>query len=79
MIRSSEIEIHVRAKELYERENPGCFWRMPANTSALPRTLYRTAGLIERQAYLGRVREQMRAEGVFLEVDECPPQPGARR
>lgn len=36
---------------------------------------YRTAGLVERQNYLGRVRTQMRAEGMVLETEENPPQP----
>jgi hypothetical protein len=34
---------------------------------------------MERQTYLARVRTQMRREGVFLEVEENPSQPGARR
>jgi hypothetical protein len=35
--------------------------------------------MTERQTYLAHVRNLMRQEGVFLEVDECPSQPGARR
>jgi hypothetical protein len=35
--------------------------------------------MTERQTYLARVRILMRQEGVFLEVDEFPAQPGARR
>lgn len=77
MIRSSEIELHVRAKALFERENLGCVWNIPADASS--RRIYRYANLIERQNYLARVREQMRAEGVHLEAGEenlLQPKPG---
>ena len=75
MIRSSELELHARAKELYERENPGRLWRVPPGALPNPVRPYRLAGLIERQNYLARIRDQMRAEGIVLETEENPPQP----
>lgn len=75
MIRSSELELHARAKELFERENPGRLWRVPSDSPPNPMKPYRTAGLIERQNYLGRIRAQMHAEGMVLETEENPPQP----
>jgi predicted AAA+ superfamily ATPase len=64
LIRPSELELHARAQKLFEHENPGRFWRTPASFPIAPSYSERIAGLIERQAYLARVREQMRAEGV---------------
>ena len=79
MIRSTELEMHARAQKLFESENPGRFWRAPAGSQKALVVSERTANMMERQRYLSRVRNLMRQEGVFLEVEECPSQPGARR
>ena len=70
MIKSPELELHARAQELFERENPGYLWRVPIDTKDKFTASQRTAGLIERQMYLARVRVQMRAEGVTLAPEE---------
>ncbi|WP_156368967.1 hypothetical protein [Methylobacterium sp. Leaf100] len=72
MIRQSELDVHVRAQELFERENPGCLWRAPPSAAYQPSAPRRTASMIERQIYLARVRERMQAEGVQLVTDEEP-------
>ena len=79
MIRSTEIELHARAQKLFESENPGRLWRVPTGSQIAAVVSDRTANMMERQTYLARVRNQMRREGVFLEVEENPSQPGARR
>ena len=65
MIRKSELELHAMAKALFESENMGRVWNIPTNAPSKP---YRYAGLMERQNYLARVRDQMRQEE--KEVDE---------
>jgi hypothetical protein len=60
-------------------ENPGRLWRVPTGLQIAAVISDRTANMTERQTYLAHVRNQMRQEGVFLEVDEYPSQPGARR
>ena len=79
MIRSTELELHARAQTLFESENPGRLWRVPTGTQLSVAIPDRIANMTERQTYLARVRILMRQEGVFLEVDEYPSQPGARR
>ena len=79
MIRSTELELHARAQKLFESENPGRLWRVPTRSQLSVVVAERTANMTERQTYLAHVRSQMRHEGVFLEIDECPAQPGARR
>lgn len=69
-MRSSELELHARAQELFERENPGRLWRTPVGAPANSPTSQATASLIERQNYLLRIRNQMRAEGAELITDE---------
>lgn len=75
MIRQSELELHARAKDLFESEHPGRLWRAPVGSapgSAIDRS---AAGLVERQNYLARVRAEMRAEGKRFETEaENPPQ-----
>lgn len=73
MIRQSELDVHTRAEELFERENPGCLWRSPTSAAYRPSAPRRTASMMERQIYLARVRERMQAEGVPLVTDEEPP------
>jgi hypothetical protein len=73
VIRQSELDVHARAEELFERENPGCLWRAPPKVAYQPFAPRRTASMIERQTYLARVRERMQAEGVQLVTDEEPP------
>lgn len=73
MIRQSELDVHARAEELFERENPECLWRSPPSAAYQPSAPRRTASMIERQIYLARVRERMQAEGVPLVTDEEPP------
>jgi hypothetical protein len=76
LIRSSELELHARAQKLFEQENPGRLWRIPPSLPVRPSSSERIAGLVERQIYLARVREQMRAEGVqTIPDEESPPQP----
>jgi hypothetical protein len=79
LIRSTELELHARAQTLFESENPGRLWRVPTGSQIAAVVSDRTANMTERQTYLARVRILMRQEGVFLEVDEFPAQPGARR
>jgi hypothetical protein len=79
LIRSTELEVHARAQMLFENENPGRLWRVPTGSQIAVVLSDRTANMTERQTYLAHVRNLMRQEGVFLEVDECPSQPGARR
>jgi hypothetical protein len=79
LIRSTELELHARAQKLFESENPGRLWRVPTGSQLAVVATDRTANMTERQTYLAHVRTQMRQEGVFLEVDEYPLQPGARR
>ena len=79
LIRSTELELHARAQELFESENPGRLWRVPTRSQLGTVALDRTPNMTERQIYLAHVRTLMRQEGFFLEVDECPSQPGARR
>lgn len=70
MVRSSELELHARAKELFERDNPGRLWRAPVGSAPGSASDRSAAGLIERQNYLSRIRAQMRAEGVQLATEE---------
>ena len=79
MIRSTELELRARAQKLFESENAGRLWRVPTGTQKAVVVADRIADMTERQTYLAHVRTQMRPEGVFLEVDEYPSQPGARR
>jgi hypothetical protein len=79
LIRSTELELHARAQKLFESENPGRLWRVPTGTQLAAPITDRIANMTERQTYLAHVRSLMRQEGVFLEVDEYPSQPGARR
>ena len=79
LIRSTELELHARAQKLFESENPGRLWRVPTGSQKAVVVSDRSANMTERQTYLAHVRSLMRQEGVFLEVDECPSQPGARR
>ena len=65
-MRSSELELHARAKDLFERENPGRLWRPPVGTSAISRVAQEAASLIERQNYLSQTRAHMQAEGAKL-------------
>ncbi len=75
MVRSSELEVHARAKKLFEQENPGRLWRAPLGAMQGSASDRSAAGLIERQNYLSRVRTEMRAEGVQIETEEeTPPQ-----
>ena len=66
MLRSSELELHARAKDLFERENPGRLWRPPVGTSAISRVAQEADSLIERQNYLSQTRAQMQSEGTKL-------------
>ena len=66
MIRQTELEMHERAKALFEQENPGTLWRMSSGKE--PPVGQRFATLIERQHMLARIRRQMRQER--QEVDE---------
>ena len=65
-MRSSELELHARAQDLFEQENPGRLWRPPVGTPAISRVAQEAASLIERQNYLSRIRAQMQAEGAKL-------------
>lgn len=69
MIRPSELELHARAKELFERENLGRLWRVP-NGASVNLGAHTVASLIERQIFLSRVRAQMRAEGAVLITED---------
>ncbi len=73
MVRSSELEVHARAKELFERENPGRLWRAPVGSVQGSADDLSTANLMERQNYLSYIRAQMRAEGMHLEAEEKNP------
>lgn len=73
MIRQSELDVHARAQELFERENSGCLWPSPPSAAYQPFAPRRTASMTERQIYLARVRERMQAEGAQLVTDEEPP------
>ena len=66
MSRHLELEIYEKAKELFEQENPGQFWRLPFGI--YPVTGQEPRELIKRQSYLTRVRDQMHAEGKVLAV-----------
>jgi hypothetical protein len=70
LVRSSELELHARAQELFERENPSRLWRTPVGAPANSPASQAAASLIERQNYLFRIRGQMRAEGSELITDE---------
>lgn len=61
MIRKSELELHAKAKALFERENQGRVWNVPADAPS--RQGFQYADLMERQDYLARVRDQMRQDG----------------
>ena len=75
MIRQSELELHARAKALFESEHPGRLWRAPVGSAPGSADGLSAAGLIERQNYLARVRAEMRAEGKRFETEtENPPQ-----
>lgn len=67
MIRQTELELHERAKALFEQENPGTLWRLSSGKK--PPKGQRFATVIERQEMLARVREAMRREGMDLEAD----------
>lgn len=60
MIRHLELEIYERAKELFERENPGKLWRLPVGIDSI--VGQKLSALTERQNYLTRIRDQVRAE-----------------
>jgi hypothetical protein len=80
VLRSSELELHARAKVLFERESPGRLWRSPVGSAQGSAQDRSAANLVERQVFLSRVRTQMRAEGVELVTDEeSPPQHGTGR
>jgi hypothetical protein len=80
LVRLSELELHARAKVLFEQENPGRLWRSPVGSALGSAQDQSAASLVERQVLLSRVRAQMRAEGVELVTDEeSPPQHGAGR
>ena len=66
--------LHTRAKRLFEQENPGRLWRVPAGTKSDSPVARKSADLMERQNYLARVRASMRAEGAILETEEDSPQ-----
>lgn len=68
MIRQTELELHERAKTLFEQENPGALWRLSSGIE--PPRGQRFATLIERQDYLSRIRHDMRQEGANTDVDE---------
>ena len=70
MVRSSELELHARAQELFERENLGRLWRAPFGALANSPASQTAASLVERQNYLVRIRAQMRDEGAELITDE---------
>jgi hypothetical protein len=70
VIRLSELELHARAKELFERENPGRLWRAPIGTPANSPIAQRAAGLVERQDVLAHIRTQMRAEGAEMTTED---------
>jgi len=70
VIRPSELELHARARELFERENPGRLWRAPIGTPANSPIAQRAAGLVERQNILVQVRAQMRAEGAEVTTED---------
>lgn len=73
MIRTTEIELHAKAQKLLDDENSSRFWRLSTEFRAHRFAAVRIAGLIERQAILARVREQMRIDGVSFTTEENPP------
>jgi len=70
MIRSLQLELHARAKELFERENPGRLWRAPVGTPVDSPVAQAAAGLTERRDILIRVRTQMRVESTKLVAEK---------
>ena len=70
MVRSSELELHARVQELFEKENPGRLWRAPVGAPANSPASQTAATLVERQNYLARMRNLMRAEGAELVTNE---------
>jgi len=70
LVRSSELELHARARELFERENLGRLWRTPVGAPANSPASQTAASLVERQNYLVRIRAQMRDEGAMIVTEE---------
>jgi len=67
MIRQTDLELHERAKALFEKESPGALWRLSSGKQ--PPIGQRFATLIEHQEMLARIREAVRQEGMDLEAD----------
>jgi len=70
LVRSSELELHARARELFEHENLGRLWRAPVGAPANSPASQTAASLVERQNYLVRIRAQMRDEGAAMVTEE---------
>lgn len=52
----TELDVHESAKRIFEKENPGRFWRAVA-----PGGSQKPATLTERQTYLARARKLLHA------------------